>query len=73
MIFLNTTDPNKPTGKLKVREAIEYALDKPAMAKALGFGYATPLKMTAPEGEWGYDPAYKGRTYDPQKAKTASD
>ena len=68
-IFLNTTDPNKPTGKLKVREAIEYALDKPAMAKALGFGYATPLKMTAPEGEWGYDPAYKGRPYDPQKAK----
>ena len=56
MIFLNTTDPNKPTGKLKVREAIEYALDKPAMAKALGFGYAIPLKMTAPEGEWGYDP-----------------
>ena len=68
-IFLNTTDPNKPTGKLKVREAIEYALDKPAMAKALGFGYATPLKMTAPEGEWGYDPAYKGRSYDPRKAK----
>ncbi len=69
MIYLNTTDPNKPTGKLKVREAIEYALDKPAMAKALGFGYATPLKMTAPEGEWGFDPAYKGRTHDPQKAK----
>jgi ABC-type transport system substrate-binding protein len=69
MIFLNTTDPNKPTGKLKVREAIEYALDKPAMAKALGFGYAIPLKMTAPEGEWGYDPTYKGRAYDPQKAK----
>ncbi|MGD0661002.1 MAG: ABC transporter substrate-binding protein [Syntrophorhabdales bacterium] len=68
-IFLNTTDPNKPTGKLKVREAIEYTLDKPAMAKALGFGYATPLKMTAPEGEWGYDPAYKGRSYDPRKAK----
>ncbi len=68
-IFLNTTDPNKPTGKLKVREAMEYALDKPAMAKALGFGYATPLKMSAPDGEWGYDPAYKGRPYDPQKAK----
>jgi peptide/nickel transport system substrate-binding protein len=39
------------------------------MAKALGFGYASPLKLTAPEGEWGYDPSYKGRTYDPQKAK----
>lgn len=69
IIYLNTTDPNKPTGKLKVREAIEYALDKPAMAKALGFGYATPLKMTSPEGEWGYDPAYPGRPYNPQKAK----
>ena len=69
MIFFNNTDPNKPTGKLKVREAVEYALDKAAMAKALGFGYATVLKMTAPEGEWGYDPAYKGRTYDPQKAR----
>lgn len=69
MIFLNTTDPNKPTGKLKVREAIEYALDKGAMAKALGFGYAKPLKMTAPEGEWGYDPAYSGRPFNPVKAK----
>jgi ABC-type transport system substrate-binding protein len=25
--------------------------------------------MTAPEGEWGYDPNYKGRSYDPVKAK----
>jgi ABC-type transport system substrate-binding protein len=69
MIYLNTTDPNKPTGKQKVREAIEYGLDKAAMAKALGFGYYTPLKMTAPEGEWGYDPNYKGRPYEPEKAK----
>ena len=69
LIYPNTTDPNKPTGKQKVREAIEYALDKPAMAKALGFGYWTPLKMTAPEGEWGYDPNYNGRPYDPAKAK----
>jgi len=68
-IFLNTTDPNRPTGKVKVREAIEYAIDKAAMAKALGFGYASPLKLTAPDGEWGYDPNYRGRTYDPQKAK----
>jgi len=69
LIYLNTTDPNKPLGKLQVREAIEYGLDKAPMAKALGFGYFTPLKMTAPEGEWGYDPNYKGRPYDPAKAK----
>jgi peptide/nickel transport system substrate-binding protein len=69
IIYLNTTDQNKPTGKLKVREAIEYAVDKAAMAKALGFGYYSPLKMMAPEGEWGFDPAYRARTYDPGKAK----
>ncbi len=69
IIYANTTDPNKPTGKLKVREAIEYAINKPAMAKALGFGYYIPLKMVAPEGEWGYDPRYKGRPYNPKMAK----
>jgi len=69
LIYPNTTDPNRPTGKQKVREAIEYALDKQAMAKALGFGYYSPLKMTAPEGEWGYDPNYPGRPYNPAKAK----
>ncbi len=69
IIYLNTSDPNRPTGNLKVREAIEYAIDKAALAKGLGFGYFTPLKMMAPEGEWGYDPAYPGRPYNPQKAK----
>jgi peptide/nickel transport system substrate-binding protein len=69
IIYPNTSDPNRPTGKQKVREAIEYGLDKTAMAKALGFGYFTPMKMVAPEGEWGYDPDYKGRPYDPAEAK----
>jgi ABC-type transport system substrate-binding protein len=69
IIYPNTSDPNRPTGKQKVREAIEYGLDKAAIAKAIGFGYYTPMKMVAPEGEWGYDPDYKGRPYDPAKAK----
>jgi peptide/nickel transport system substrate-binding protein len=69
IIYLNNAKTGAPTANLKVREAIEYALDKPAMAKALGFGFYAPLKVTAPDTEWGYDPAYKGRTYDPAKAK----
>ena len=68
-IFFNTTDPNKPTGKLKVREAIEYALDKAAMAKALGFGYAVTPEDDGARRRVGIRPGYKGRTYDPQKAK----
>ena len=69
LIYLDTANPNVPTAKLQVREAIEYALDRPAMAKALGFGYYEPLKMVAPQGEWGYDPNFKGRPYDPAMSK----
>lgn len=69
MIYLNTKDPESKLQNKKLREAIEYALDKPAMAKAMGFGYYVPLTMVAPPGEWGFDPSYKGRPYDPAKAK----
>ena len=48
-----STAPIHVAASPRIRLPIAY---KPAMAKALGFGYAIPLKMTAPEGEWGYDP-----------------
>ena len=54
---------------IKVREAVEYAIDKAAIAKAIGMGYYTPLKMMHPEGEWAYDPDWPGRPYNPEKAK----
>lgn len=69
LIYLNTKNPNGPTANQKVREAIEYALDKPAIAKALGYGYFVPIKMAAPPGEWGYDQDYQGRPFDSEKAK----
>ena len=69
MIYFNTKDPASKFQNQKVREAVEYAIDKVAIAKALGYGYFTPLTMVAPPGEWGYDPNYKGRSYDPAKAK----
>lgn len=49
--------------------AIEYALDRPAIAKTIGFGYYESLKMVTPIGEWGYDPDYDGRPYNPDKAR----
>jgi peptide/nickel transport system substrate-binding protein len=64
-----TTDPASPWNDKRVREAAEYALDKPAIAKALGFGLYFPMTMVSPPGEWGYDQEYKGRTYDPTKAR----
>jgi ABC-type transport system substrate-binding protein len=69
MIYINNKSPDSKFKDKRLREAIEYALNKPAIAKALGFGYYTPLTMVAPPNEWGFDPNYKGRPYDPEKAK----
>jgi peptide/nickel transport system substrate-binding protein len=48
---------------------MEYALDRPAMAKALGFGFQEPLNQLSNPGTAGYNPNYKGRPYNPAMAK----
>jgi peptide/nickel transport system substrate-binding protein len=65
----NTMDETAPTFKLPVREAVEYALDKEAICKAVGYGIYKPIYEVAPEGEWGAGSAKVKRTYDPAKAK----
>ena len=61
-----------PTSKWKdkrLAEALEYALDKPAIAGALGQGRYQAMTMLALEGKMGYDPTFEGRPYNPAKAK----
>jgi ABC-type transport system substrate-binding protein len=65
----NTMDPASPLAKQEVREAVEYALDKPAICKAIGYGFYFPIYVVAPEGEWGGDAVVVDRQYDPAKAK----
>jgi peptide/nickel transport system substrate-binding protein len=65
----NTVDPDSKWQDIRVREALEYALDKPAMAEALGLGYYVPLAQIAPSTEWGYIPDLPTRGYDPVKAR----
>jgi ABC-type transport system substrate-binding protein len=65
----NTMDPASPLAKKEVREAVEYALDKPAIANAIGYGFYFPIYVVAPEGEWGGDAVVVDRQYDPEKAK----
>ncbi len=72
-IWPNTADSASVWNNLKLRQALEHALDKPALAKALGFGFWTPMTMLAAVGEWGYDPNYPARTYDPAKARILLD
>lgn len=67
--FDMNTNPDSPFQDLRVREAVDYALDRPAIAEALAFGYGRPLLALQSEKGWGYDPEYKGRPYNPEKAR----
>jgi peptide/nickel transport system substrate-binding protein len=51
-----------------IREAIEYAINRDAMAAALGYGKEKAIKSLGPEGSQGYDPNFQIREYNPEKA-----
>jgi peptide/nickel transport system substrate-binding protein len=69
-IWPNTNDPNSKWNDLRLRQALDYAIDKKAIAQAMGKGYYLPMNQVAPQGEWGYDPNYAGRDYNVAKAKS---
>jgi peptide/nickel transport system substrate-binding protein len=69
MLMGNTVDPNSKWQDIRVREALEYALDKAPITKALGLGYYVEQPQVAPLTEWGYMPNLAVRKYDVVKAK----
>ncbi|MBI5649320.1 MAG: ABC transporter substrate-binding protein [Chloroflexi bacterium] len=66
-----TTDPkrydaNNPWAKKEVRQALNYAIDRAAIAKTIFKGEATPVGASMPLNVWSEIPAYP---YDVAKAK----
>lgn len=60
----------KPLGDVRVRQAINYAIDRSAVAKLIGAGYGRPTEQMAIHGDDSYDPALDNRyPYDIAKAK----
>ena len=53
----------------RVRQAIEYAIDRPAIVKKFGYGYWGNLTQLATERVYGYNPDIEGRQYNPARAK----
>lgn len=53
----------------RIREAVEYAIDRPGIAMTIGFGYAQPVNQNSFEGAPCYNADYPGRPYNPEKAK----
>lgn len=67
--FPSSADANSPLANAKVREALEYAIDKEAIASAFSFGFWGPAYQFAPPSSAAYDDSLIKRTYDPEKAK----
>jgi ABC-type transport system substrate-binding protein len=65
----DSANPNSPFSKLQVRQALDYAVDKQAIANAFGAGtWEVPVEPCSSK-LIGYIPDFKGRSYDPAKAK----
>ena len=68
-LYPDSNNPDSPFAKKEVREAVEYAIDRAAMAKAIGFGYVQPVDQPTHKGTKAYNPDYPVRAYNPAKAK----
>jgi peptide/nickel transport system substrate-binding protein len=58
-----------PFNDRRVRQAMNYAIDKEALNKGLYQGLALTMTSPVPNGMWSFDPTLPGYPYDPEKAK----
>jgi peptide/nickel transport system substrate-binding protein len=69
-IFHVTIDVRKPPfDNVKVRQALNHAVDVNAILKTLYFGHGTRLATVVDKGALGYDPSVQPYPYDPNKAR----
>jgi len=69
VLIPDSTNADSPLSNKKVREAIEYAIDKEAIAKAKSYGFWVPAYQLPCPGTMAYIKNFQGRHYDPAKAK----
>ena len=65
----NSNDPDSILANKKVREAIEYAINRPAIAELLGQGLYEPLTQLSSKNSPSYIEGYDPRPYNPEKAR----
>ncbi|MGY4492435.1 ABC transporter substrate-binding protein [Pseudomonas sp. TE3610] len=67
--FLAYNVTHKPLDQLKVRQALDMAIDKPAIIKAVYQSAGQLAQNAIPPGQWSYDPTVKDAPYNPDKAR----
>jgi peptide/nickel transport system substrate-binding protein len=67
--FIQLNTKAKPFDDVRVRQAVNYAVDKDGLANNILQGSAVPATQPMPAANWSYNPDIKGYPYDPAKAK----
>ncbi len=68
--YLAFNTEKKPFDDRRVRQAINYAIDKQAIIEAIYLGAGKPAKNPIPPTMWSYNDSIQDYPYDPEKAKT---
>ncbi|MEM5345328.1 ABC transporter substrate-binding protein [Paraburkholderia azotifigens] len=67
--FVAYNTQHAPLNRLEVRRALDMAIDKPAIIRAVFSGNATVATNPMPPAQWSYDKELKDAPHDPAKAK----
>ncbi len=70
MLTMNTTDPASVWSDIRMRQALEYAIDKEGIAQSVGLGFLPPPYEVIHSVSEIVDPGTTPRVYDPEKAKS---
>jgi len=65
----DSNNPDSPLSKKNVRQAVSYAINREAIAKARGFGFWLPANQVPPPDKPGFVKESESGRYDPKKAK----
>jgi len=67
--FVAYNTQHTPLDRVEVRRALDMAIDKPAIIKAVFAGNATVATNPMPPSQWSYDKQLNDAPFDPAKAK----
>ena len=68
-ILPDSANSSSPFADKRVREAVEYAIDREAIAKGKSYGLWKASYQFPPAGTIAHDPNFQGRRYNPDRAK----
>jgi len=68
--FMPLNQKHKPFDDIRVRKAVNYAINKQNLLDYVQYGYARQLKSPLPEGMPGHDGSFWEYEYDPDRAQS---